>query len=467
MRNQKHSLHLTRAALAFTFVASLASCTTDTQPITPQTVSTDLRAQLDLHLNNSTGLITQLVAGDFVSAIYREGCELADGAESSCEIPWRMDEEEVEEIIEAILELGFDDTRIVERTETEIIYAPDFASLCEEDAQCAADVNRLNVQLIVSAPSPGAIAIALRVAGHSMGALTLNEDEISMELDLAQIHAAILAQPDVFDLDADEIPSQMLGRVRLALTQNTVQRYTASLSVLSQTTIQGGEITLSVAPSDGVAVSIDGSTESAIAAVSLGAMSLSAPARLIHELFSEEALELGASRYDFMIGGLSANLSLSETEDKLELRNVGLGQAQSQWLLDGAQVLGVDLNRSAGRAVDVTIGMQDDALSATFSPSFSLELIAAMQPLIDRGVSLPAWTGAETSSVELSGATLPALTMGFDEERAAIRVDAGQLEFKSSSRPALVVPAGDCVFVGARIDDAAHPFEALQSGACP
>jgi hypothetical protein len=140
-------------------------------------------------------------------------------------------------------------------------------------------------------------------------------------------------------------------------------------------------------------------------------------------------------RVGLLLAGIQGRTELPRGASRLSLEGLGLGDVTSELSLDGARLMGLDLNANAGRRTSLTITPGTGLSKAILSFEPGLQIIADMrlQPLVTMGNDIPSWLAGETYTLDLTGP--PSL-----EPRARIlRVLQGRFRLASSAAPEPVV----------------------------
>ncbi len=444
-------------------LAGLTACDrTPAEPLSSQTVRASLRDNARLHAHDSAGMLSDLLSSGFLEIAYRQACEATateDGQD--CSAPnLQLDQADVDAEVDDIVDKFFADDRVVSETPAEVVYAIPSRDICEDDAECIGDLDRLTLQLVATSPAPDSIDVVLRVSGHDPLVAHLAPDSIVVELDLAEARAAVAAHPDVFDLDASDLPTAV-GRLEASLSRVSARHYQAALAVTEDIAVElPGRYALSIGAAPLLSVDVDAGAERVEATVAVDWVSATLPAPALDFLF-DGLLEDGVAQVE--LGGLTAHAVLANADQNLTITGLGLGQTTTTLSLDGTQLIALDLNATFGRQLDLTVSAGDDRIGFAFSPAVTVAAGLFLQPLLDRGQDVPAWALDSTSEVRFTATSGPP-ALSISTERT--RVDNGTLVFSSSEMASPVsVDAGLCIEAN-DTEDQSHPFQSLYGATC-
>ncbi|MFO0750770.1 MAG: hypothetical protein U1F43_34635 [Myxococcota bacterium] len=352
------------------------------------------------------------------------------------------------------------------------------------DADCLRRFTAIPLRLRVVSYAAQDLDIALLVGDVRLAPLTieLHHQSLALTVDVAEAFAAFRLL-DVASGDGhDVVLRSAKGQLRTALERRGEHQARATFEVSSPLVIDadvnGYAVSASLARSS-VTVDLDGQARRVTVDGTLGTLRAAAPFQLVSDLAAgdgeEPAAVSGALALD--LAGASAKVVLDADADALSVQGLGLGDHRSTLTLDGATLIGVDLNAASGRRLDLTLTTDPDgARRVSVSPVLNVVVTTGLRALapIDRDLA-ESWAADETLGLALDGAA--ALTCA---SATSLAVVAGRLALASRSRPdlSLEVTAGMCLASDGAGDDAAapvdegasepapHPFAGLSASPC-
>jgi hypothetical protein len=342
-------------------------------------------------------------------------------------------------------------------------------SLNEECAKMFADAD---VTIQVASYSKGDLEMTLVINSHEPLTLKVHQNKLAVELDLAEIKAVWELIADNFS--ADEEPpfsiNQLQGIVSFGLENPGTQQvrgYIANTTALTvDAVIEGESISVSIAPSEG-SITLDQIAKTITGALTVGAIDINAGGKLVTMLMGDgcdsdeepmdrfESEESGMperqaeaceptelkGQFAIAIAGITGAIELTDSNQNIVLKGMGLGDQTTRITMDGQELLSVDINAELGRMLDASISICGNAPQLTVNPGLHAALKFAMSPLKSTFPELEGtWMENETLSIVFEG---DAPTLGMDP----FGVISGQLRMESESRPELnvTVAAGQCI----------------------
>jgi hypothetical protein len=381
------------------------------------------------------------------------------------------------------------------------------------DQDCVDQVDRLEPRLVLTSPREGDIDVTLLLGAerHAPLKLSLYQKSLGLRVDLAEGLAVAREQGE--DLEAIH---QLSGLLELRLVENAARDYSLELNVLEAIAAEidsdGDVLTTSLgASSPAWNVRVNGNDDSLSAGVDLAAFRLAGPLRAFADVFGgsdrvdvsepsangalpepspepEERTYTGA--IDVFLAGLSGTLRYTADSDVLTFEDLGFGDATSTLKHDGNTLLGLDLNATGGRRVNLTITPSDDGAQVSISPSFDLRVALAFHYIADQFEGIADYLLDDTLHAWFDGAN-PSL----ESKGGQLRVTSGTLHIESQAEPSasVSVAAGMCLVeasddgdggdgasdssgappiddLGTGIDSSSeperHPLFSLQAGTC-
>ena len=363
-----------------------------------------------------------------------------------------------------------------------VVYLVPAERVCaEDDADCVRRFTDVPLRVQVTSYTAGDLDLTLMLGEPRLAPLTieLHHAAVTLALDVGEAFAAArLLGDQTDDPDDDLVVRAVGGALAVSLEARGPRHAKATFEVTRALTIDAdlGHYPLALALGRSkTTLDLDADTQRATVAAAIGALTAHAPYQLLADLVSDDddaPTVSGTLALD--LAGFSASVTLDEAMDTLAVEDVGLGDHRSSLMLDGHTVVGVDLNASSGRKLDVSLTPGDDTHPAVVSLTPQLDLVVqlALRQLVALDADLAtSWAADETLGVALDGAAHPSLAI--DDE---VQVTAGRLALSSRARPDLSVEvqAGQCLLAPDAQDSAPvpepahddHPLAGFSAGAC-
>ncbi len=346
----------------------------------------------------------------------------------------------------------FADANIESSSDTQVTFLLRGSVVCEPDEfegsldqGCVDQVDNAQIRLKVTSPAEGDVDVAVLIGAqkHNPISIEVHQSLIAAEIDLAGIKGAITTLSNG-EVDPS-LPTTMTGRIRGEVEALGADKARAAISVLTAINVSGGDYAVTLAASSpALEVTADGTAKTLVALTNLGALHATGP-------YTTETYDDVTGDYsevsqvlDIAIAGISSQLNFAGASDTLNLSNLGLGDATSIVKLDGAQILGIDLNADAGRKFSASIANVDDVTTITVDPKFDLKLAMDFSSLSDNQ-DMPAWTMGDILHIALDGMTP---TLRFTGENSTFEVVSGNLEMSLlTAGDSISVAAGQCLSV--------------------
>jgi hypothetical protein len=346
----------------------------------------------------------------------------------------------------------FADANIETSSDTQVTFLLRGSVVCDADPfdgsadqGCIDQVDNAQVRLKVTSPAAGDVDVAVLIGAqkHNPLSIEVHQSLIAAEIDLAGIKGAITTLSNG-ELDPS-LPTTMTGRIRGEVEVLGTDKARAAVSILSAINVSGGDYAVTLAASSpAFEITADGTAKTLVALTNLGAMHATGPYTTetyddVTGDFSEVSQVL-----DIAIAGLSAQMDFAGSSDTLNLSNLGLGDATSVIKLDGAQLLGIDLNADAGRKFAASIANVDDITTIIVDPKFDLKVAMDFSSL-SNNQDMPAWAMGDILHVALDGTTP---TLRFTCDSSTFEVVSGNLEMSlMTAGDSITVAAGQCLTV--------------------
>jgi len=311
------------------------------------------------------------------------------------------------------------------------------------DQSCIDQVDSAQIRLKVTSPAAGDVDVAVLIGAqkHNPLSIEVHQSLIAAEIDLGGLKGAI---SELSGGEADpSLPTTMKGRIRGEVEALGANKARAAISVLTPIEVAGGDYALSLgASSPALEVTADGTAKTLKALTNLGALRATVP-------YSTETYDDVTGDYsevsqvlDVAIAGLTAQFDFTGATDALALTGLGLGDSTSTIKIDGAQILGIDLNADAGRKFSASIASAGDVTTIIVDPKFDLSMAMDFSSLTNNQ-DMPARAMADVLSVVLDGATP---TLKFTGENSTFEVVSGNLEMSlKNAGDSITVAAGQCL----------------------
>lgn len=378
----------------------------------------------------------------------------------------------------------FTDANVESEDGTSVTYLLDGATVCAAegaaDPDCVANVDQLELRLVVESPAAGDVDVDVLIGPdqHNPLSLQVHSDMLAVEIDFAGIKGAIEHIDSIQEIDAD-LPATFEGRIRGELLVEGPEKVKAALSVLSAVNVADGDISISLGESSpAFSVAIDGTAKTLTAVNDLGRFIVEAP-MTTYSYDSETQVETETS-HDVKIdlAGLTATTVLDAAAELITVTGAGLGNGTSTVHYDGAEVLAIDLND--GGTFDATIASAaDDTLSVEVAPKFDLSVALKFAAVADAMDDVEEWMLDDVLSVVLDGAAAPKLEI----KDGQLKVVEGQLSLSLQNEGSShTITAGQCLLGTADDGDVAvepgseiepdpvpeqsGPLDGLEAGTC-
>ena len=295
---------------------------------------------------------------------------------------------------------------------------------------------------------------------------------LAVQYALGELRAAAQALGTEGAQFAAQLPQVLEGRLETSLERKGAKHFQLAFSVLEaarmeQTTDQGLFAFRTAAASPLSSLEVLAANKRVRVKADLGATRVSYP----YGVYRPGGI--AGTQLNLELGGLSYDIEAAEDQAELAIGKLGLGNSQTRVTLDEMTLFTADLNKDAGRTVDVTFERDGERLvSATVSPEFDLALHYALAPLgVDSGGEVPAHFDNEGYRFRLFGQG--GAKVGFvypNEETGAggtLKLLAGNFLFSSSKGPSLTAATGACITSSNELPEGGHPvIDSLQTVAC-
>ena len=307
--------------------------------------------------------------------------------------------------------------------------APTFS--CMPNPTCVARVNELEIRIRVTLLGSGLdFALLVGPSRDEVFDIALEPRKVEVTFDLGGIKNAIAHVARVLGENV-MLPTVLEGRVRFSLLLNGPRDVTLQASVdqavrLEAAGDQGPISAALAAKAPTVSVRLRDGDPMLSVQLDVGKLNVSGPVNDTHL----------RGRIGVLLGGLEGRTELPRGASTLALTDLGLGDVTSELSLDGARLIGVDLNPMAGRrtALTITPGMGAGKARLAFEPGLQLIGDMHLEPLSRMGdMGVPAYLFGETYTLDLTGP--PTL----EPRGRLLQMLAGRFRLASSAAAAAVV----------------------------
>ncbi len=348
------------------------------------------------------------------------------------------------------------------------LFCPADPVTSEPQPECVDEIDDAELRLRTELTGDDGIDIFIAVGPDRAEPLAfeLRPDSLAVavhfeDLREAALFAAQLAGESPEDLD---IPDVLEGEVAATITVLGDEHVSIAGAVREDIRIEGDGMSVSLDASDPIAeLEINGSAESVTASVDMGRLGVTGP----WSEFDPESLATGEFELDW--GGFSAEATLEEDAETLQIENIGFGDTTSTLSLDGEELFALDLNPESDRSFTFTVIPEDgEPPMFGFDPRFDLSLAFALQALADAGDDVPSFLLDETYRVALTGSQPTVQPVDADGEfEGGIRIESGEFLMTSTGADRDVeVEEGDCLVNREAAEDDHPVLGSLAGGAC-
>ncbi len=355
------------------------------------------------------------------------------------------------ELTQYLEEKIFADANIETSSDTQVTFLLKGSVVCDPDFDgapnqgCIDQVDNAQVRLKVTSPATGDVDVAVLIGAqkHNPLSIEVHQSLIAAEIDLAGIKGAI-AQLSGGEVDPS-LPTTMKGRIRGEIEALGADKARAAISVVTAIDVAGGDYAVTLAASSpAFEVTADGTAKTITALTNLGALRATGP--MTSESYDDATGDYSeiSQVLDIAIAGLTAQFDFTAASDSLNLSGLGLGDSTSTVNLDGAQILGIDLNADAGRKFSATIAADGDSTTVIVDPKFDLSVAMDFSSLADNQ-DMPAWTMGDVLKVVLNGTTP---TLKFTGDNSVFEVVSGNLVMSlKNAGDSITATAGQCISI--------------------
>ena len=339
------------------------------------------------------------------------------------------------------------------------------------DAECAADVDSLQIRIVVTGDGDGyRYQILLGPEKHELSTFIIHSDLVAWEMGLAEARSAADYANQTLGNEQEPFPFETFkGRVKFAAQKLGEEKVKLSSGVLEPLDIAGNAdapMAFKMGAADpAVAVTGDGVADTLMLEMAMPTLEVWAP---------WDPMETGASNKDLhvSVGGFYGKASLIEMQEQITLEGVGVGATSVK--VRGTQIFGMAFNPQNNNRMDLTVkSLGEDQVRFEVAPRFDLGLTFNLAAIAaDFSEPPPEFLQNEVYSIVFAdGAPLALETVvenpatGF---AGGFRVVGGTLTLSTSANPAATVsvPAGMCL-TETEPADGAHPLLGnLTSAAC-
>ncbi len=316
------------------------------------------------------------------------------------------------------------------------------------DPECAADLAKLQVRIVVGSDGDGhRFQVLLGPDRLELSVFIVHTDLLAWEADLDQAWRAADYANKTLNQQSEPFPfGKLQGRVKVALQLLGPKKVTFSESVLEAITIEGkpsNPFALLVGKADpALALTGDGNTQQMT-------VKLAQPRTEIRTPWDPK--DLGAKNTDLhiVIGGLTGETTISELAQEVTFK--GLGIAPSYVEVRSTHIFDLKFNPGNGGKMDLKVkALPNDEARIEITPKFDLSLGFRFDAIAAELSSPPeSWLMNETYGIVLAGAT-PAVLETIGETptfKGGVKIVAGALTLTttSSTTAGITVPMGKCL----------------------
>jgi len=353
---------------------------------------------------------------------------------------------------------------------TQLVYRLDPAIQCDGDETCVAVLTEQPVRFAIESYSPSTYEVAVSLGDPSLVPFRFTASPTSLT---GQVHfqdlAAAIARLKPYMSETAEVPvlTAAEGVLRLGVSNvdNSSTRFALDVLESIQVSAPVGDQDLSLTVGTGeVAVTANSAAETLGALVYLGATSVGIPGGFAAALIdgskcsdetNPDSLEGDCEPssdtpaltgvFDAHLGGLTVNTLLHLGDKAIHVQGLGLGATPSTLAYNGDELLRVNINPNDGRALDLTIQVDEfnDGLQWVISPRLEALIDLHFLPLTNDLESLPSWLLDDKLVVLFEGAE--SVTAQVVDGGIAIMDGVLSLSSTALAGDPLVVSAGMCM----------------------
>ncbi len=309
---------------------------------------------------------------------------------------------------------------------------------CMPAPRCLAHVDELEIRVRVTLQGSGLdFALLVGPGRDEVLDIALEPRKVEVTFDLGGIKNAIAHVARVLGENV-MLPTVLEGRVRFSLTLNAPRDVTLQAAVDRAIRVEAasdeGSISIELAAkAPAISVRLRDADPMLTVQLDVGKLTVSGP---IHDTHLR-------GRLGVLLGGLEGRTELPRGASMLTLTDLGLGDVTSELSLDGARLIGLDLNAMAGRrtALTVTPGAGTAKAKLAFEPGLQLIGDLHLERLAQMGnMDVPAYLFGQTYTLDLTGPPV------IEPRGRLLQMLAGRFRLASSAAPeAVVVDAPGCL----------------------
>jgi hypothetical protein len=337
------------------------------------------------------------------------------------------------------------------------------------DQQCAEDLTKLQVRIVVRADGDGArFQVLLGPEKYEMSVIIIHSDLLAWEINLAKAKMATDYANNVLGEGEQVFPvAKLVGAIKVAIRKNAEKNVTVSFGVTEAIEVEAKDVNFKTGRSDPlIALTADGVGET-------GSLVLAVSQTDVKTMWDPKNLNQKNMDLHVSIGGLSGETKVKESTKELTFNKLGIGK--SFVAVRDTHILDLTFNPDDGGQFDLKAKLVNDAPQFEVTPKFDLSLkfnLAAVQNELNNP---PKFLLDDTYSIRFvpTASSAPAVLEIIKEtptKKGGLKVAAGSLTLSASSNPAatVTVPAGMClVGVDEPPMDAHKLLGGLASGTCP
>lgn len=327
--------------------------------------------------------------------------------------------DETAELVDFLEQYILNDANVEETTATSVTYLLKGSVVCtvdgDTDPDCAQQIDDAEIRLHVTSPAQGDANVALWIGPQKAEPLyfEFHNDQLALEVDLAGIKGAAQHFEQVTGEPlTEDFPATMQGRVRVSVRENSAQSVTGTISVVTAINVKDGDYAFSLGVSEpALEVTADAAAQTIESRTDLGTLDVLFPVtEYSYDVETDTETEV-SHNYSLHVGGVTGTTLFDAASELITMTGLGLGDSTTTLSVDGAQILGIDLNANDGRSFDATAKWENDALTLGVSPAFDLQVAMQFANAASAAADAAEWMLDEVLTVRLDGAANPTVRL--------------------------------------------------------
>ena len=450
---------------------ALAACEGTTEPLPRGALSHTEVTTATRRL--SADVLPGLVGG--LRALERSSA-LTDVSLPFAELPAEADVTSgVQELIDELL----DQSSLESQSATELVYRVRPSAVCDGDTRCVQAFTAEPARVVARATGVDAVTFRLELGNARTSPLSaeLERERVTARVDLAAARQALSLYASAFELDPADLPATAQGIIAITALASSVG-LDLSGDVHLAGAIQGDAYDVALGNGH-IELELDEAAHSLRSLSTLGALDVRFPLKwLATRTVCTEPVDpnapwdcedvIPAGQLGVRASALRYVASADADDDSLTIDDLSFGNAPVAITLDGAPQASLDLNASAGRAVDLGFRYLRQELEVVAVPSLDVLIDLPLAQLAEP-LEIPAWLVGERVHARFDGAARPTLRFGAGTaEDVVARVVEGTVTLESgdATQPALVAQAAQCLGAREEVPEGATVIEALMLFTC-